>query len=339
MSPKKFLIIGSNCFTGSHIVDELLNNTDHEVVGLSRSQEYKPIYLPYKARQSAKFTFHQIDVLSQFDRLAELIQTYKPNVVINVAALSEVALSNEQPIEYFETNTLAVVKLCNLLRSCDFLDRYVHISSAEVLGSCNLPMAENEKFNPSTPYAVSKAAADLYINTLIANFNFPAILYRSTNVYGKHQQLYKIIPRTVIYLKMGKLIELHGGGTAIKAFVHIRDITRGIRILLEKGATGTYHFSVDNHQTVADVVRKVCEKMGCPFDKATRVVGERLGQDARYWLDMSKVNRQLGWHPEIDFDEGVREVIEWIDTNWEVIKKEPLQYIHKTRVREPMSIA
>ncbi len=326
---KVYAVIGSNCFTGSHIVDALMEDLENQVIGISRSPEYKDIYLPYKRHATNRFQFYQIDVARGSDELVKVFEEIKPQVIINVAALSEVALSNERPVEYFETNTLGVVKLCNYLRTCSYLEHYVHISSAEIFGSCDKPVTEEALFNPSTPYAVSKAAADMYLDILIKNYGFPAILIRSTNVYGKHQQLFKIIPRTVIYLKQGKIIDLHGGGMSIKNFIHIRDVVQGLLLALKRGKPGTYHLTVVNNQTIADIVRQICTWMGHNFGSSTNVVGERLGQDARYWLDCTKAERELGWAPQIPFDQGVKEVIEWIESNWAVIHHEPLFYIHK----------
>lgn len=329
MSKTTYAVIGSNCFTGCHIVDALLDNPDNRVIGISRSPEYKDIFLPYKQRPNPDFSFHQIDTVRQFDQLMALLDETQPDVVINVAALSEVGLSNYSPVEYFDINTTTVVKLCNELRTRDYLKFYVHISSAEIFGSCPTKVTEETLFNPSTPYAVSKAAADMYLATLCKNFDFPAIIIRSTNVYGRHQQLFKIIPRTAIFLKQGKTIELHGGGQSVKSFIHVRDVARGLLLALEHGKPGTYHFTVPSDQTIADIVRQVCQWMGHDFEASTRVVGERLGQDARYWLDCSKAERELGWTPQVSFEQGVKEVIEWIDKNWSVIEQEPLVYVHK----------
>ena len=324
-----YVVIGSNCFTGSHIVDALLADPDSKVIGVSRSPEPKDLFLPYKRRSAVNFAFHQIDIVRRFGQLMTLLDEVKPQFVINVAALSEVALSNERPVEYFEINTMAVVKLCDYLRTCSYLERYVHISSAEVFGTCDRPVDEGTRFNPSTPYAVSKAAADMYLHTLRRNFGFPVTITRSTNVYGKHQQLYKIIPRTVIYLKLGKTIELHGGGKAVKSFIHIRDVVHGLMLALKRGKPGAYHFSAPSHQTIADIVHQICTWMGYDFESSTRVVGERLGQDARYWLDCSKATRELGWKAPVPFEDGVREVIEWVESNWDQVVHEPLVYQHK----------
>lgn len=324
-----YAVIGSNCFTGSHFVDAVLADPEHQVIGVSRSPEYPAYFLPYTQRAASRFRFYQIDMVRRPGELLDLLDRVQPEVVIHVAALSEVALSYERPVEYFETNTLSVVKLCDHLRRRSYLRRYVHISSAEVFGSCTAPVTEATLFNPSTPYAASKAAADLYLQTLIDFFGFPALLIRSTNVYGRHQQLYKIIPRTILYLKRGKTIELHGGGHAIKSFIHIRDVVQGALLALERGRPGTYHFSVPSPQTVADVVRQICEWMGYEYARATRVIEERLGQDARYWLDCSKAEQELGWKPAIPFEPGVRDVMEWLDEHQAAMQDEPMVYLHK----------
>ncbi len=326
---KAYVVIGSNCFTGSHIVEALLAEPDATVVGVSRSAEYPALFLPYRQHPAPGFQFHQLDVVRQPDALLRLLDEVQPQVVISVAALSEVGLSNERPVEYFETNTTATVRLCNHLRQCRYLQRYVHISSAEILGPCAVPVTEEAPFHPSTPYAVSKAAADMYLNVLIRNCAFPATLIRSTNVYGRHQQLFKIIPRTVIYLKQERAIELHGGGTAVKHFVHVRDVVAGLMAALDHGGAGTYHFSTPNDLTIMEVVGRICTMMGHDPASATRVVGERLGQDSAYCLDCSKAERELGWRPRVDFDEGLREVIDWVEGNWESIRRQPLEYVHK----------
>lgn len=327
----RYAVIGSNCFTGCHIVNALLERAGTKVVGLSRSPEKSKLYLPYKRRAglAGRFRFVQMDSVRQSDELIELLDELRPNVVINVAALSEVGLSNYSPVEYFEINTTAVVKLANALRERDWLERYVHISSAEIFGSLAEPATEEDKFNPSTPYAVSKAAADMYLNVIARNFGFPAVLIRSTNVYGAHQQLFKIIPRTVIRVRQGEVVELHGGGTSKKQFIHIRDVVDGLLATLDRGAVGTFHFTRHSEDTVADVVRTVCEQMGHNFEESSRVVGERLGQDTAYTLDTTRAERDLGWTPRVPFDQGVRETIEWIDMNWRAVLREPHVYHHK----------
>jgi dTDP-glucose 4,6-dehydratase len=326
---RTYLVIGSNCFTGSHIVDAFLER-GYSVVGVSRSPEYDDIFLPYRRHSKEQFRFCQIDISRNFDALTQLIGEVKPEIVVNVAALSEVALSNSRPLEYFETNTIGTVRLANYLREATYLERYIHISSAEVYGACEKPADETALFAPSSPYAVSKAAADMYLTTLGRNLSFPFTSIRSTNVYGKHQQLFKIIPRTAIYLRQGKKIELHGGGRAVKAFVHIRDVVDGLLRVLDSPSPGeVYHFSSDDSRTVRDIVFLVCRLMGHDPETATAIVGERLGQDARYWLNWARAERELGWRPRTDFDDGVAETIKWVEDSWGRIQDHSLEYVHR----------
>ncbi len=324
------IVIGSNCFTGSHFVDALLDDPHQAVIGVSRSPEKGAFFLPYRARATERFQFFQLDLVRQPEAVQALLDEQQPSTVIHVAALSEVALSNTSPVEYFELNTVATVRLGNFLRTRRYLKRYIHISSAEVYGSCEHPVPETHPVHPSTPYAVSKAAADLYLSTLAKNFGFPAVLIRSTNVYGKHQQLFKIIPRTILAIKQGKKVMLHGGGRAVKSFVHIRDVVRGALAAAQNGAPGSlYHFSTPDDATIAQVVRRIAELMGRSFEEVAEPVEERLGQDARYWLDCTKARRELAWTPRISFEEGLRETINWIEQSWDDAVREPQVYVHQ----------
>ncbi|MBI4354257.1 MAG: GDP-mannose 4,6-dehydratase [Candidatus Omnitrophica bacterium] len=330
MSRTLGVVIGSNCFTGSHFVDALLQDPAYEVVGISRSPEQGALFAPYRQRDMSRWTFYQIDLVRQAEAVQTLLDELQPACVINVAALSEVALSNTSPVEYFETNTVGVVRLANFLRTRPYLKRYLHISSAEVYGSCEHPVAEDAPLRPSTPYAVSKAAADLYLSTLVNNFGFPAFIVRSTNVYGKHQQLFKIIPRTILAIKQGKKVPLHGGGRAIKSFVHVRDVVQGALAAMRRGTPGTvYHFSTADDRTIAEVVRTVARLMGRTFEDVAEPAAERLGQDARYWLDATRAQRELGWRAHVDFEAGVRETIAWVEDHSEPILQEALEYVHR----------
>ncbi len=322
-------VIGSNSFTGAHVVDALLEDGRTDVLGISRSKQPSQVFLPYAMRNCSHFQFQRVDVVRDSGNLIQLLDAVRPDTVIFVAAPSEVGLSNQRPLEYFNTNTNAVVILCEYLRRQKWLKRYVHFSSAEIYGQTTKAVTESQPFDPSTPYAVSKSAADLYLTTLVRNFGFPVTVIRSTNVFGAHQQLYKIIPRTIAYSKLGRVIELHAGGTAKKSFVHIHDVVRGLMLALAANASGVFHFSNPSDATVADVVRIVCNELQTDFDTVTKTVGERLGQDGRYWLDCSRAKSELGWQPEISLRVGIRETIAWMEENWQTLKRLPLEYQHR----------
>jgi dTDP-glucose 4,6-dehydratase len=327
---RKIVVIGSNSFSGSDFIDLLLENKGNEVIGISRSSEKSALFLPYKRHQGANLKFYPMDLNKDMPQMIELLDSFAPEVVVNFAAQSEVAPSWEHPEQWFQTNVVALAKLTSALKDRKYLKRYVHISSPEVYGTCEGKITESAPLNPSTPYAASKAAADFFLFTLVKNFQFPLVMIRSTNVYGAHQQLWKIIPRSVIYLKMGKKIQLHGGGVAVKSFIHIRDVSRGELMAMERGRPGTiYHLSPDRGYAVRDVVHTICDLMGRDLETSTVVVGERLGQDAAYVIDSSRAREEFGWAQKVSLEEGLSGVVEWVESNWKQIQQEALEYVHQ----------
>jgi dTDP-glucose 4,6-dehydratase len=325
-------VIGSNSFSGGDFVDLLLEQGRHRVLGISRSPEKGPIFLRYKARPASElegFSFHQVDLNQDMQKLFSLLDRARPRYIVNFAAQSEVAPSWEHPEQWARTNVAAVAEIANYLRRQDWLERYVHISSPEVYGTTEGLVREDAPLNPSTPYAASKAGGDLMLETFVRNFDLPVTFIRGTNVYGAHQQLFKIIPRSVIYLKSGRPIELHGGGTAVKSYINIRDVSRGELAAMQADIRGILHLSPDVGVAVRDVVRTICERLGKDFEASTRVVEERLGQDRAYVIDSSRAREALGWTPEIGLEEGISEVVDWAERHWEEIQRRPLEYVHQ----------
>jgi dTDP-glucose 4,6-dehydratase len=325
----RIAVIGSNSFSGSDLIDLLLESPDRRVLGISRSPEKGRLFLPYKRWNDGRFEFRQFDLNHHTTDILSALDRFQPQAVVNFAAQSEVAPSWQHPDHWFETNVVALARLLNQLKDRSYLKRYVHISSPEVYGTCVGRVTEETRVNPSTPYAASKAAADMFLATLGKNCNFPLVTIRATNVYGAHQQLWKIIPRSAIYLLRGEKISLHGGGMAVKSYIHIRDVSRGELLAMERGQPGAmYHLSPDQGYAVRDVVQKICRLLGRDFAASTITVGERLGQDAAYVIDSTRARQELGWQPTIDLNDGLREVVTWVKHNFREICTQPLEYRH-----------
>jgi dTDP-glucose 4,6-dehydratase len=326
------VVLGANSFSGQDFVDLLLEGSDYDsIIGISRSAERSPLFLKYKTRQDlSRFKYHRIDLNNDMSGLLTLLDQTKPKHIVNFAAQSEVAPSWQTPEDWYQTNTVALARLVNHLTKTTYLERYLHISSPEVYGSCVGSVTETAPCNPSTPYASSKAAADQLLSVFRKQFNFPLLTVRATNVYGARQQLFKIIPRTAIYLKLGKTIELHGGGVAVKSYIHIRDISVGELAILQRGQVGgLYHLSPDSGISVKDVVKILCEAHGSDFTKSTSIVEERPGQDAAYVIDSSLAKTTLGWRPTHSLQDGLSEVVKWVHEYWDEIQSQPLAYIHQ----------
>lgn len=300
-----------------------------EVVGVSRSEEPNPVFLPYKY-SGGDIEFHQLDLNHNLDKIMVLINAKKPEYVVNFSAQSMVAQSWDHPDHWFKTNVVSTIQFHDQLRHCDFLKKYVHISTPEVYGSCEGYIKESNSYYPSTPYAVSRAAADMSLHTFFNSYKFPVVFTRAANVYGPGQQLYRIIPRTILFIKMGKRLQLHGGGSSERSFIHMRDVSDATLRIMKEGSSGeTFHIATNESITIRSLVELICDLMGVRFEDYVDVAEERLGKDSAYFLDSSKVRNTLDWQDQVSLKDGVLSVLQWIEKNLDILKQQPFDYIHK----------
>ena len=326
---KPILVLGSNSFSGASFCAHLLNQ-EQEVIAVSRSPEPIDALLPYKWQDNSKLQFKQLNLNHHLDEIETLVDQHKIDKVYNFAAQSMVAQSWEQPEHWFMTNAVSTVKLHNKLRNKDFLTRYIHISTPEVYGNCNGLVEEHRNYQPSTPYAVSRAAADMSLHSFSDVYDFPVVFTRAANVYGEGQQLYRIIPRTIMYILLGKKLQLHGGGHSTRSFIHIDDVSSATQAIGEKGKNGEiYHIATERMITIRQLVELICEKMTMPFEQLCEVADDRLGKDSAYLLDSSKVRSDLNWQDKISLDKGIERTVDWVKANFDQLASTPLDYIHK----------
>ncbi|MEK9627509.1 MAG: GDP-mannose 4,6-dehydratase [Nitrospinota bacterium] len=325
---EKILVIGSNSFSGASFVLSALE-AGFDVTGISRSEKPHSVFLPYML-SGKDIEFHQMDLNHDLEKIISLVNLKKPEYIVNFAAQSMVAQSWDNPDHWFSTNLVSTVRLHDKLRNCDFLKKYVHISTPEVYGNCEGHIKESDSYFPSTPYAVSRAAADMSLHTYYNSYNFPVVFTRAANVYGPGQQLYRIIPRTILYIKLGKKLQLHGGGTSQRSFIHINDVSEATLQITKNATPGEiFHIATKNSITIRKLVEMICDLMDVDFDSNVEVVGERLGKDSAYLLDSSKVRDVFGWKDKISLEEGIQDVLNWVETNLSVLKNQPFDYIHK----------
>ncbi len=301
------------------------------VVGVSRSPEPHEAFLPYRwSAPLGDFRFFSLDLNRDVDSIEKLIGDERPQYVVNFAAQSMVAESWQNPEHWFQTNVVATIRLHERLRRLDFLKKYVHVTTPEVYGSTSGTVREDAPFNPSTPYAVSRAAADMSLRTFFAAYAFPVVFTRAANVFGPGQQLYRIVPRTILFAKLGKKLQLHGGGTSERSFIHAHDVADATFRVAREGQPGeTYHISTERQISIRALVEMICERLGTSFKDNVEIVGERLGKDAAYRLDSAKIRRELGWSDRTTLEAGLDETIGWVNRFFEALKTQPMQYEHK----------
>ncbi len=330
---EKFLVIGSNSFSGSHFVSDLID-LDIKVLGVSRSSEPKDVFLPYKWNKKYlnNFQFNKINLNEDINELLKLIEEFEPTHIVNFASQGMVAESWENPIDWYKTNVISQVALHDELRKLKFLKKYVHVTTPEVYGDTGSGwIKENFNFSPSTPYAVSRAACDLHLMSFFKAYNFPVIFTRAANVYGPGQQLYRIIPRSILSAKCHKKMNLHGGGLSERSFIFIKDVTEAtLKLALNAEPGTTWHLSTKKKISIKNLVEKIFNIAGKNPNTLVNNTQDRLGKDQSYLLESSKIRDAFNWEDKVDLDSGLKITMEWIQENLEVLKKSSWNYSHKS---------
>jgi len=329
-SNNRIAVIGSNSFAGSVFVAQALKN-GKKVIGFNRSEECSSIFLPYKALpDDFSYRFVQANLNHDLEKICLAIEEFQPEIIVDFAGQGMVAESWQDPAQWYETNIVSKVRFHERIRTLKSLKKYIRISTPEVYGSQDNLLKEQFIFNPSTPYAVSHAAIDMSLKAFYQNYGFPVVFTRFANFYGPHQQLYRIVPRTIIFALTGKKLQLQGGGKSIRAFIYANDVADGVLKCIETGKIGEiYHFSSDRFLTIKSVVEVICERMKINFDDLVEMAPDRPGKDHAYLMDSNKAKSELNWRESVTFEQGVDATIAWIKSNIEEIQKLPLFYIHK----------
>ena len=324
----KALIIGSNSFYGSHFV-KLLLKKKYKVVGISRSKIKKNSFLPFN-KNLKNFKFFRFNLNTHLNEILKIIKKFKPNYIINFSSQSMVNESWRTPEDWFLTNSYSVPYLYNELNKLSFKFRLVHISTPEVYGSTKNLISENEKINPSTPYAISRVNADFFLKSLNKEFNFDFLSTRAANIYGEYQDLYRIIPKTIFSIINNKKILLHGGGKSIRSFIHIDDVCSATYILMkQKNTKGEfYHISSNELISIKDLIKKICKIYKYDYKKLVKETKDRIGKDKFYKLKTKKIEK-YGWKPKITLDEGIKRTGVWLINNNKKFFKTDLIYKHK----------
>jgi dTDP-glucose 4,6-dehydratase len=325
---KKYCILGGGGSFGIHAAKYLLDNASPEkVIGVGRNPLREGCF-SIGIQDYAKFEYHARHVTYEMDLLLELLDKEKPEIIINFAAQGEGAVSWKNSWRFFETNSMALAKLAEELQKRDWLKQFIQIGTSEMYGAVTKPSKEDDPIMPSSPYAASKVAFDMYLQSVHRFLKFPMNVIRPSNAYCSGQLLHRIIPKTIWCALTNTKLPLHGGGRAEKSYIHARDLARAIHLVAESDTTGEiYNVGPKEPTAIVDVVKKTCQALNVPFEQLVEVTGDRLGQDARYWLDSSKIYDKFGWKQEIFWEEGLKEMVEWGEKYRDQIIRNPTDYV------------
>ena len=327
----KFLILGSNSFSGSSFCSWLLKQ-GHEVFATSRSNEAAYEFLPYRWQKTKpkNFSFEKIDLNHDVRDLEKIVHSFRPQYIVNFAAQSMVAQSWQHPQHWVRTNILAVTNIIEMLGNYDGLNKFVQVTTPEVYGSTRKKICESSEMSPSTPYAVTRAAGDMLLKVYHDQIGFPVDFTRAANVYGAGQQLYRIIPRTILACLSEKRLRLDGGGLSERSFIHINDVCEATMAICEMPDSGnTYHISTDDFVSIRDLVGMIVDKLDVSFDQVVELANERPGKDQAYFLDSKKLRERAGWRDKISLDLGLEQTIKWFKENQVRLMSFEENYVHK----------
>ena len=324
----RYLIIGGGGVFALHTIRKLLSNHNTSLVVSSgrNPQRHGAFSLDINSKKFPNFIYKQVHLTFETDKLIDLIRSYKINYIINFAALAH-ATSWQNSFRYYDTNITAVARLVESLYDFKHLKQFLQIGSSEIYGSTLRPAKETDCPNPTSPYAVSKLATDLHLLTCYNHNKFPVNIIRPSNCYGPTQLLFRIIPKTILYLKEGKKFPLEGGGKAEKSFMHADDLANAIELILKSNKHGEiYNCGVDKPITMRKLVEVICNKLNKNFDDVVKITKGRKSEDQRYWVNSSKIKSKLGWKPVISIEDGIEDCIDWVERYQNELKLETTDF-------------
>lgn len=309
---KRYAILGGGGSFGIHTALYLLDQADPElVIGVGRNP-LRPEPFSLNVERQKNYRYHAYHITYEMDLLLDLLDKVRPQIIVNYAAQGEGAVSWKHSWRFFETNSMALARLSEELMKRDWLERFIQIGTSEMYGSVEHASKEDEPIKPTSPYAASKVAFDMYLVSVHKYLKFPMNVIRPSNAYCPGQLLHRVVPKAIICGLSGEKLPLQGGGRAEKSYIHARDLARAIHLVAEKAPLGTiYNAGPAQPTSIRRVVELCAEALGMPFEQLCEMAPDRLGQDSRYWLDSSAIKRDVGWEPKIGWAEGLGEMVAW----------------------------
>ncbi len=280
MAGKTYAILGGGGSFGIHAAFYLLDHAEpKKVIGVGRNPlRPGPFSLDIEKRKN--YVYHARHVTHELDLLLELLDRERPHVIVNFAAQGEGAVSWKHSWRFFETNCVALSRLCEELMKRDWLERFIQIGTSEMYGSVEHATTEDEPIKPSSPYAASKVAFDMYLKSVHRFLKFPMNIIRPSNAYCPGQLLHRVIPKAIWCGLTGNKLPLHGGGKAEKSYLHARDLGRAIHLVAEQAPLGViYNAGPAKPTSIREVVERCAKALGMPFEALCTVTEDRLGQE------------------------------------------------------------
>ena len=317
---KKVIVTGGLGFIGSNLIDLLLKK-NFFVINIDKITYSSNFYNTREFKRSKNYRFIKLDIKNK--KIKEILIKYKPSCIFNLAAETHVDRSIDNPHNFIQSNIVGVYNLLECFRK--FSNRYksklIHISTDEVYGDIlNGRTSERYPYQPSSPYAASKAASDHLVSSYVRTYKIPAIVTNCSNNYGPKQHPEKLIPKLIYNILNNKPLPIYGDGSNSREWIYVKDHCEALIKVFQKGKIGEFYNigsnkNLNNLQVTKSLL-KVSSRINHPGNKVKIIfVKDRPGHDLRYALNSNKIKKNLNWYPQTSFKEGIKLTFNWYNEN------------------------
>jgi dTDP-glucose 4,6-dehydratase len=331
---KTILLTGGAGFIGSHLTRLFVKKyPEYKIVNLDKLTYAGNLENLKDIDQSPNYEFVRADI-SDLDTVRNLFEKHQFDAVLHCAAESHVDRSIKDPLAFAFTNVIGTVSLLQAAKEAwqDSMEgkRFYHISTDEVYGSLGKEgfFTEETPYDPRSPYSASKASSDHFVRAYYHTYGMPVVLSNCSNNYGPYHFPEKLIPLCIHNIINSKPLPIYGKGENVRDWLFVEDHARAIDLIFHEGKTGeTYNIGGHNEWTNIDLVKELCKQMDIKLNRSAGTseqlityVKDRAGHDLRYAIDAGKLQRDLGWKPSLQFEEGLSKTIDWYLANEEWLK-------------------
>ncbi len=323
---KKVIVTGGLGFIGSNLI-ELLLEKKYKVINIDKNTYSSNFYNVKELKKNKNYSFIKCDIANR--KLAKIINKHRPIGIFNLAAETHVDRSIDGPKSFIQSNIIGVFNILEIFRKFSVKNkksRLIHISTDEVYGDILAGRTkENYPYNPSSPYAASKASSDHLVSSYVRTYKIPAIVTNCSNNYGPKQHPEKLIPKLIYNIITNKKLPIYGKGLNSREWIYVKDHCEALIKVFEKGKIGNFYNIGSNKNVInLDISKKLIKiaKSKIKLGKNVKIefVKDRPGHDVRYALNSSKIIKELKWKPKTNFSSGLKQTLEWYLNNLDYFK-------------------